>query len=410
MRVCVVAEYYPRRRDPVLGVWAHRQALAARAAGADVRVLALERRIPPMALVHAGARGRLGPLARWLGEVLAQPRHDRLDGVDVEYVRFVSPPRALSYADWARYARGPVGRALRRLDRSWGIELVHAHYALPAGAAALAYAQAHDLPLAVSVHGGDVYGPALMGARARARVAAVLARAAVVLCNSRITLERAAALGAGRERMDVVHLGAEAPLPAPAKHRQPTVATLAHVVPRKRHADVAQALAALVRRGHDVHWAVIGHGPSLPALRELVARLGLDGRVRWLGQLSPDQALTELARSHAMAMPSLDEAFGVAYVEAMACGVPAIGCRGEGGPEEIAALGEGMLLVPLRDPEALADAIERALADPDLTDAATRTAAEHFSWERCGADTVAAYERALSRVDDLGREHPATRA
>ena len=54
-----------------------------------------------------------------------------------------------------------------------------------------------------------------------------------------------------------------------------------------------------------------------------------------------------------MALPSVDEAFGVAYVEALACGVPAIGCAGEGGPEEIAALGEGMLLVPPRDPDAL---------------------------------------------------------
>ena len=41
MNVCVVAEYYPRRRDPVLGVWAHEQALATRAAGANVRILRL---------------------------------------------------------------------------------------------------------------------------------------------------------------------------------------------------------------------------------------------------------------------------------------------------------------------------------------------------------------------------------
>ena len=397
MRVCVVAEYYPRRRDPVLGVWAHRQALAARAAGAEVRVLALERPVPPIALARAAARGRPWALARWLGAVLAQPRRATLDGIEVEYVRFVSPPRALSYADWARFAQRPLARALRRLDRAWGIDLVHAHYALPAGAAALPYARAHGLPLAVSVHGGDVYGPALMGPAARARVAAVLGRAAAVLCNSRVTLERAAALGVGREHLQVLHLGAGAPTPAPPKHARPTVATLAHVIPRKRHADVAYALAELRRRGHDVDWAVIGDGPALPALRALVTELGLGRGVRWLGQVAPERALAELARAHAMAMPSLDEAFGVAYVEALACGVPAIGCRGEGGPEEIAALGAGMLLVPTRDPHALAGAIERALCDPDLGEEARRTAAEHFSWERCGRETVAAYARVLVR-------------
>ena len=396
MRVCVVAEYYPRRRDPVLGVWAHRQALAARAAGADVHVLALERPVPPIALVRAAARGRPRALARWIRELLAQPRRDTLDGLEVEYVRFVSPPRALSYADWARFARRPLARALRRLDRAWGIEVLHAHYALPAGAAALPYARARGLPLVMSVHGGDVYGPALMGAGARARVAAVLGRAAIVLCNSAVTLERAAAIGVRRAQMQVLHLGADAPSPAALKHTRPTVATLAHVVPRKRHADVAHALAELVGRGRDVDWVVIGDGPALPAVRALVAELGLGRRVHWLGQLAPELALAELARSHAMALPSLDEAFGVAYVEALAAGVPAIGCRGEGGPEEISALGAGMLLVPARDPSALAAAIERALSDPDLGEQARRTAARHFSWERCGRATVAAYARALA--------------
>jgi glycosyltransferase involved in cell wall biosynthesis len=99
-----------------------------------------------------------------------------------------------------------------------------------------------------------------------------------------------------------------------------------------------------------------------------------------------------------MALPSEDEAFGVAYIEALAHGVPAIGCAGESGPDEIAELGTGsMLLVPPRDPAALAAAVERAFADATLPTKARATAAEHFTWERCGAETVAAYEAALDR-------------
>ena len=63
-------------------------------------------------------------------------------------------------------------------------------------------------------------------------------------------------------------------------------------------------------------------------------------------------------------LPSVAEAFGVAYVEAMAAGVPAIGCRGEDGPEEIAAAGGGIELVAPRDPRALAAAIDALLRDP----------------------------------------------
>jgi glycosyltransferase involved in cell wall biosynthesis len=80
--------------------------------------------------------------------------------------------------------------------------------------------------------------------------------------------------------------------------------------------------------------------------------------------------------------------------------VPAIGCRGEGGPEEIAAAGEGMVLVPPRDPDALAETIAELLDQPEHLDAlgqaARATAVEQFSWERCGEATVAAYERALA--------------
>ena len=70
-KVAVVAEFYPSRRDPVLGIWAHRQALAARDAGAEVRVLVLHRLVPPRASLAAGARGRR---ARARRRALREPR------------------------------------------------------------------------------------------------------------------------------------------------------------------------------------------------------------------------------------------------------------------------------------------------------------------------------------------------
>jgi teichuronic acid biosynthesis glycosyltransferase TuaC len=374
----VVAEYYPRPDDPVNGVWAHRQALAARDAGADVRVLVLDRRLPSAAALRDPAR-----LRRELTALASRPRHATLDGIEVEYVPFAAPPRERSYASWHRWARRPLARALERAPRP---DLVHAHYAHLAGPAALAWAAAHGVPLAVSVHGGDLLAPTLASPAARATVAATLRQATVVLANSRATLRGSAALAGASDHMRVVHLGTDVPAEAelPPKHSRPTVATVANVDPRKRHEDVLRALPDGVR------WAVIGDGPGLASLR---ARA--DGRVSLLGELPHERAMEELARCHAMALPSEDEAFGVAYVEALARGVPAIGCSGEGGPEEIAGLGGGMLLVPPRDPGALRAAIERAIADPWLPAAARENAAAHFTWAACGRATVDAYRAAL---------------
>jgi glycosyltransferase involved in cell wall biosynthesis len=248
------------------------------------------------------------------------------------------------------------------------------------------------LPLVVSVHGGDVLGPLLQAPEARSAVGEVLRSASEVICNSRATLDRVADITRDDERLRVVHLGASPPEDPPPKRERATVATLAHVIPRKRHADVLEAVQSM----DDVDWLVIGDGPELPALRRAADQLDLKDRIEFAGQLAPGEALRRLASAHVMALPSEDEAFGVAYVESLACGVPAIGLQTEGGPAEIAACGPGMLLVPPRDPVALAEAIRSALEDPDLPAQARRTAADHFSWQRCGRDTVAAYRDALA--------------
>src|SRR5947209_2201 len=126
MRVVIVAEYYPRASDPTLGIWAHRQAVAARDAGADVRVLVLYRPLPSLA---DASRLRL----RAARDAVRQPPRDVIDGVGIDYVRYLSPPRPWSYASWGAWAAPALGRALKRLRARFPFELAHAHYAVPAG-------------------------------------------------------------------------------------------------------------------------------------------------------------------------------------------------------------------------------------------------------------------------------------
>jgi glycosyltransferase involved in cell wall biosynthesis len=378
VRVAVVSEFYPRARDPVLGVWAHRQAIAARDAGAEVKVLVLHRRVP----------GRAEPKLRTLWQIYRQPRRTELDGIEIEYVPFFSPRRERSYGTWARYAGPPLTKTIRRWHKHWPIDLVHAHNAIPAadalgvwGAGRRTIGDGGDgprVPLVVSVHGGDVYFTAKHFGEERIR--AVFGRAKLVLANSAGVLGRARALGAGSAR--VVHLGTDIPEPDPA-HEPNTLVTVAHLDPRKRHEDVIRAMPHLP----GWRYLVIGDGPQRSRLEGLARELGV--AVEFAGQLPPAQALERARRCSVFAMPSVDEAFGVAYVEAMAAGLPAIGRRGESGPEEIAALGPGMHLIG--DASELPDAIRGAT---DGT-AARATAREHFSWEACGRATVQAYEDAL---------------
>ena len=146
---------------------------------------------------------------------------------------------------------------------------------------------------------------------------------------------------------------------------------------------------------------MIGDGPLRPALADLAQQLGLAERVHLLGQLDHERALAEMARCHLFVMPSVDEPFGVAYVEAMAAGLPVIAVEDEGGPRDIAAAGAGIVLVPRDDHRAVAEAIAAQLRDPVALAAhgaaARETVERHFTWERCGERTVTAYEHALAR-------------
>jgi len=391
MRVAIVAEYYPRANDPVLGVWAHRQALAARDAGADVRVLVLERPLPPLAAVKradlAAARA-----------ALRQPRHARLDGIAVEYVRYLSPPRPWSYGAWGAWAAPALRRALTRLHTTFPFELVHAHYAVPAGDAVRRARP--GVPLVVSVHGGDVLATAQRSAYARRAVQRTFAHAQLVLANSAGTERRCQALGA--HATTVVHLGTDLPDTTAADRgpsdRAPTLVTVGHLVARKRHADVIEALALLAPAHSQLRYEIVGDGPERAALEALARARGVADRVDFAGQLPPARARARAGQADLFVLPSIDEAFGVASIEAMAAGVPAIACAHEDGPDEIAAAGGGLVQVPPRDPRALAAAIEQLLSDDArrarLGRDARATVERSFTWQRCGTATVTAYERA----------------
>jgi glycosyltransferase involved in cell wall biosynthesis len=403
VKVVAVAEFYPSRRDPVLGIWAHRQALAVRDAGVEVQVLVLHRLVPPRSSLTAGPAG----VASSLASLIREPRSQLRDGLRVTYVPYLSPPRQHSYASWGTWAAPMLGLALRRLNRVFPFDLIHAHNAVPAadavrrllGDGGPARFRMPRAPLVVTVHGGDVFYTARRDAAGAAAVARGLGAARLVLANSQGVAELACASGA--RQSTVVHLGAAlAPARlAASKPAAPTLITVAHLIARKRHADVLRAMAVLGSRHPTLRYVIVGEGPERVALEALAARLGISERVEFTGQLAPEEAIERLRTCTVFVMPSTEEAFGVAYIEAMAGGVTAIGCRGEPGPEEIAAAGDGLVLVPPGDIERLSQRLDELLSDPHrLREAGQRaraTVAANFTWDRCGQQTLAAYEDVL---------------
>jgi teichuronic acid biosynthesis glycosyltransferase TuaC len=386
----IVAEYYPRAADPTLGIWTHHQARAARDAGADVRVIVLHRPLPPLVALRGLRSGAVRSALRATRAATSQPSRTTVDGIPVHYLRYLSPPRGRTYATWGAWAAPLLGHALRRLRDGFPFDLVHAHYAVPAGDAVRRAAP--EIPLVVSVHGGDV-----LGAHANSTaVRATFAHARLVLANSAGTARRCRDRGAREVR--VVHLGTDPPAAPAVPPVAPTLVTVANLIERKRIADVIRMVALLAPDWPQLRYVVVGDGPERGRLQSLAAELGVSDRVAFLGRLAPAEAVAASRQATLFVLPSTDEAFGVAYVEAMAAGVPVIGARGEDGPEEIAAAGGGIELAAPRDPTALAASVDALLSNParltQMRAAARENVLRSFTWKRCGRETVSAYERA----------------
>lgn len=153
---------------------------------------------------------------------------------------------------------------------------------------------------------------------------------------------------------------------APRRPRNgPVVLSVARMYPRKRLADLLHAAAILRARVPGIQVRVVGRGPEWDALSRLHAELGLGDVVTLLGDLSRERLAEEYVNASVFCLPSVQEGFGIVFLEAMAAELPVVACRIAAVPEVVLD-GTTGLLVPPRDPAALAEALERLIREPAL--------------------------------------------
>lgn len=143
-------------------------------------------------------------------------------------------------------------------------------------------------------------------------------------------------------------------------------------------ADSYVAMArALEHLPSDLDWrlSIIGDGPLRSDIQATFASLPA-GRVRWLGALDTPSIAALLSQGAVYLWPGCNEAYGLAYLEAQAAGLPVIACRTAGVPE-VVSTESGGTLVPPGDSVAMADALVSLLRDPARASAQGETARQH---------------------------------
>jgi glycosyltransferase involved in cell wall biosynthesis len=137
---------------------------------------------------------------------------------------------------------------------------------------------------------------------------------------------------------------------------------------------------------------IAGEGAEATALRRAAEEAGLTDRVRLLGRVSETELVDWYRAADVVVLPSLAlEGFGLAALEALACGTPVVVTDAGGLPEVVRELDPGVV-VPAGNVEALAARLAAALSGDVPNGEACRTHAERFTWERAVSAHVALYD------------------
>ena len=174
----------------------------------------------------------------------------------------------------------------------------------------------------------------------------------------------------------------------------PVIVTIGKLIRRKDFSSLLVAFSRLVTRRR-VRLVLLGEGRERNRLESLVRRLGIAEYVKFTGFVENPYAY--LRRADLFVLSSRNEALPTVLIEAMACGCPVVSTDCPFGPREILEDGKFGTLVPVGDPAALSDAMDRALNEPRRSDA-LRERAAFFGADRA----VDQYEKLLLGEEGFG--------
>lgn len=310
----------------------------------------------------------------------------------------------------APLALSAAALAMLRVTAAARFDIIQAHWVLPNAVPAAWVAGIRRVPLVVSLHGSDVFlseqAPPLSAAAAWAFRAA----AGVSACSGDLR-DRALRLGARPANFDVIPYGVDASAfrPSPEAGPQvraelgmapdaPLVVTVSRLVYKKGLTYLLDAFPAVLARHPDAVLAICGYGDLREDLERQAQALGIAASVRFPGQLDREQAARYIAAADVYAVPSIRDQGGNvdglpnALLEGMGAARPIVASRVAGIPEAIDHERHG-LLVPERDPQALAEAMCRLLGDRALArrlgEAARQRIVNELTWD----NTAERFER-----------------
>lgn len=288
-----------------------------------------------------------------------------------------------------------------QLLRAKNISVITFHYPSldSLGAAILKLSGLYKGSLILSFHGSDVKAAKNPIDRFFWRVI-FSAADRVTVCSKALAIQMEKTFHLRAEKISIVYNGvdsvtfspnaSDASLESLSVGSAPFIVSCGSFIELKGHRYLVEGFARIASRYPTLRLVIIGSdGPQRPVLVNLANKLRVGDRVHFRTDLRQEAVACLLARAAICVQPSLAESFGLAVIEAAACGTP-VAASMVGGHGEIITDNETGLLFPPCDSEAIASALDRLLSDPPFADGLAtslrRQILERFTWERCAVE------------------------
>lgn len=367
-------------------------------------------------LARAGLSVSVLVVRPWLTFSVSRRGHEAVDGrfdpaafaafQTVRLVRYLSIPRNRTprLTAWSHDRR--VGAALTLLAAKTNPDLIHVHTEYGA-AVGTEIGKNLRIPVVVTLHGINTASRYAKSPFLRARFKAGLSAASRVVLVGEPLRKHFADIAGSSANFRVVPNGFR---PVLVENRrlfteggEPLRFISVCNLNEGKGIDIAlAALAKMEAKGiTDWIYTVVGHGPERKSLVRLAGNLGIHAKVRFVGARAHNEVYDYLRNADVFVLPSYREAFGIAYLEAMASGLLAIGVNSEG-PSAFIRDGETGFLVPPRDSEALAERL-LAIANNRARMRAIAVAGQsyvnqHLSWDRHAEKIIEVYREIVPLV------------
>lgn len=374
LRILTFSTLYPNAAQPSHGVFVENRIRHLAASGA-VRIEV----VAPVPVF---------PIVRRFAPAYAEAEHAPLQevrhGLTVRHPRYSLVPKVSMLAAPVSLYQA-ARRSIAKIRRSgFDFDLIDAHYFYPDGVAAVMLGRHFGRPVTITARGTDInLIPEYRWPRRMIQWAAREAAGLITVCAA--LKDGLVELGAPADKVRVLRNGVDLQTFRPvdrdnARQRlgltAPTLLSVGHLIERKGHDLVIEALARLP----GYHLLIAGQGPEEQRLKETARRSGVADRVRFLGRVAHDQLREVYTAADLLVLASSREGWANVLLEAMACGTRVAASDVWGTPEVVAETAAGALFKE-RTPEAIAAAVLAVMAQP-VDRAATRRYAEGFSWDQ----------------------------